>query len=209
MDLLRNGHKETHIALRDHADSFEGGTPILEHLKDVFLTRRIFSFLNHRKLAVVSRVCRVWRQIANEPVLWQRLYCLRFKTLLEADALPSSTCSKVRLSFTSKESVLDWRKLFGAKWLAERQLRSSFSSCGEWRHKTCDFVGCLAVLKSRTSYEKHISKHKNDLAKQVKRVAVSEERKRRRIAATKENDEKQQMRNKKKQKSRMRIYFDQ
>ena len=202
MGLLRNGYKETHNALRDRADSFEDGTPILEHLKDVFLTRRIFSFLNHRKLAAVSRVCRVWRQIANDPGLWQRLYCLRFKTLLEVDVLPSSTCSKVRLSFTSRENVLDWRKLFDAKWLAERQLRSSFSSCGEWRHKTCDFVGCLAVLKSRTSYEKHISKHKNDLAKQVKRAAVSEERKRRRIAATKENDEKRQRRNKRKTKKR-------
>ena len=42
VDLLRNGQKETHIALRDRADSFEDGTPILEHLKDVFLTRRIF-----------------------------------------------------------------------------------------------------------------------------------------------------------------------
>jgi hypothetical protein len=66
-------------------------------------------------------------------------------------------------------------------------------------------VGCLVVLKSRTTYEKHISKHKNDLAKQVKRAAVSEERKRRRIATTKENDEKQQRRNKKKQKKGKRV----
>jgi len=205
VDLLRNGQKETHIALRDRADSFEDGTPILDFLKDDFLARRIFSFLNHRKLATAACVCRDWLRTANDPVLWQRLYCLRFKTMLEVDALPSSTSSKVRLSFTSKENVLDWRKLFDAKWLAERQLRSSFSSCGEWRHRTCVFVSCLTVLKSKTSYEKHILKHKNDLAKQVKRAAVSEERKRRRIAATKENDEKLQRRNKKKQKKGNRV----
>jgi len=183
MNLLRNDHKKAQIVLRDRADSFDDGTPILEHLKDDFLIQRIFSFLNHRKLSAVSRVCRVWRQIANEPALWQRLYRLRFKTLVEVDAIPSSACSKLKLSCASKENDGDWRKMFDAKWLAERQLRSSFSKCGKWRHKTCDFVGCLAVLKSKASYEKHICKHKNDLAKKVERAAAYEERKRKRIAA--------------------------
>lgn len=178
IDLLRSDQKEAQIKPKDRTDSIDDGTAILEHLKDNFLLRRIFSFLNHRKLAAASSVCRIWRQIASEPALWQRLYRLRFKTLVEMDVLPNPACSKVKSSYASKENDRDWRKLFDVKWSAERQLRSSYSRDGKWRHKTCSFVGCLVVLKSKASFEKHICKHKNDLAKKVEKIEASEERKR-------------------------------
>lgn len=188
VDLLRNKEEEARIKPKDRADSFDEGTPILDHVNDDFLIRRIFSFLNHRKLAAASSVCRVWREIANEPALWQRLYRLRFRTLVEIDVLPESASPKVKSLFASNENDRDWRKLFDAKWLAERQLRSTFSRDGNWKHRTCEFVGCLAVLKSRASFEKHICKHKKDFAKKVKRTEASEDRKRKRLAAAKENE---------------------
>ena len=189
IDTLRNDEEQAQIKPKDRADSLDENTPILEHLNDDFLIRRIFSFLNHRKLAALSSVCRVWRQIANESALWQRLYRLRFKTLVEIDALPESASPKVKSVYSSKENERDWRKLFNAKWLAERQLRSTFSRDGKWKHRTCEFVGCLAVLKSKATFEKHICKHMKDLAKKVERADASKDRKRKRLAASKKEKE--------------------
>ena len=188
IDLLRNDKEHAQINPKDRADSLDESTPILEHVNDDFLIRRIFSFLNHRKLAAASSVCRVWHQIANEPALWQRLYRLRFKTLVEIDALPESASPKMKSFYSSKENGRDWRKLFDAKWSAERQLRSTFSRDGKWKHKTCELVGCLTVLKSKASFEKHICKHKMDLAKKMERAEASEDRKRKRLAASKKKE---------------------
>ena len=49
-------------------------------------------------------------------------------------------------------------------------------------------MGCLTVLKSKASFEKHICKHKKDLAKKVERAEASEDRKRKRLAASKEKE---------------------
>ena len=154
------------IERRVRAESLSERAPILNYLDDDLL-RHVFLYLSCRKLARVTGVCRLWRSLGNEPAQWQRLYQSRFKT-----------------RHTAEENATDWRKLFDAKWMAERRLRSSFSRCGKWKHRTCEYVGCLAVLRTRAMYEKHLNKHQSDAAKRFLKDAAAAARTRKRDEAT-------------------------
>mmetsp|Transcript_37580 Transcript_37580/g.82293 ORF Transcript_37580/g.82293 Transcript_37580/m.82293 type:complete len:86 (+) Transcript_37580:675-932(+) len=84
--------------------------------------------------------------------------------------------------------------------MAERRLRSSFSKCGKWKHKTCEYVGCLAVLRSKATYEKHMKKHRADVTKRILKEEAAAARKRKRDEAEVAKDEHKKRRKKRKRK---------
>ena len=191
---------------KQRTESLSEVVPLLDYLDDD-LIRRIFSYLTHRKLAKVTGVCRSWRSLGNDPAIWHRLYRSRFKIRREVDIITTLASPTAQQQYAAKEEVRDWRRLFITKWMAERRLRSSFSKCGKWKHKTCEYVGCLAVLRSKAMYEKHLKKHRSDTAKRILKEEAAAVRKRKRDEAKVAQDERKKRRKKtEKQVERKNLY---
>lgn len=145
------------------------------------VVREIFAFLGYRRLARSAGVCRMWRFVASEPEAWRARYRARFRTR-EEEGRNGEAGTTTTASAAAGADGRDWWGLFARKWEAERRLRSSYSRCGTFRHRTCDFVGCLAVLRSRRQCERHAERHCGDAARALSRAAAEEERDRRREA---------------------------
>lgn len=145
-------------------DDRHAGPKILEYLNDDVL-RHVFLFFGYKRLVRASAVCKVWCTISNLEDMWRQAYCCRFRIVQEDAALaPSGKSSQVDFS---------WKKLFISKWLAERDLRFCRNTSG-WKHRTCDFLGCLMVIKSKGQLKRHAGVHKKKKPKKKKNTKTME-----------------------------------
>ena len=131
---------------------------IMDHLNDDVL-RGVFSYLSYKPLASASRTCRSWHTLITDECIWENVYRNRY-FLLGTAAQVQQVISRVG----------SWKKLFREKLEAQRELRFQRNPSTGWKHQTCNFCGCLKVLKSPKAMEKH--KHVHNKVS-TKRKAVS------------------------------------
>jgi hypothetical protein len=158
-------------AKRSRIDSTSSDS-LLEFLNDDVL-RHVFSYLTYRRLADITRVCKIFYSLGNEDSFWKQFYMNRFKTISLEDFTDKNTNSAILTRFQEydctckkRRSKKSWRQLFEDKRMKERSLRSSFNREG-WKHRTCNVVGCLTVLRNENRMKKHYEKHKLDVAKLI------------------------------------------
>ena len=163
---------------RTREDSFD--KICIHHYINEDIIRYIFSFLGYKLLVRVTGVCKQWYDIANENQFWNHHYQKRFKIVLKKDLIPDITDSRAKTTLLEKEmkemNVINWRKIFDSKWQKERSLRSRQSSDSVFKVRTCDMLGCLAVLTSKTRKEKHEKMHKNAIKKELEQLKKKEAR---------------------------------
>jgi hypothetical protein len=130
----------------------QSSLPFRGHLSDD-VVRHVFGFLGYKRLTRMREVCRGWREVADDPRLWQQAYASRFGA--------PRIDGKVRVSglvSSGSPSGFDWKSLFASKLAAERLLRFRRHSSG-WKVRTCRYLGCLQVLTTPRQAERHGLKH--------------------------------------------------
>ena len=125
----------------------ESTIPINEHLNDDVLLV-VFSYLSYKPLASASKTCRTWNALLNGETVWENAYRARY-TLLGTDAQIASAVTVAG----------SWKTLFRLKFQAQRELRFQRSSTTGFKYRTCNFCGCLKVLRSHEALEKHVLMH--------------------------------------------------
>jgi hypothetical protein len=124
--------------------------PLMDYL-NCDLTRYILSYLGYKKLIHASMVCKLWKDIANENMIWKEHYMRRFKPTFLYDYLTSNISEHERNVFISKYCQyerIDWKSLFRDKWLKER--RSSKKTIGQQKLRCCTLIGCLTIVQQKT-----------------------------------------------------------
>ena len=150
-DLLSNIAFEDKLSNRlgDSCDSSTvstPGVPIMDYLQ-TDLVQILFSFCGFKRLVKLREVCKTWKDISDSSDwLWYSAYKSRFG-LLPQD--PHAT----------SRSKHDWKELFRAKWLAEKNLRFRRNHGSGWKYRTCQYIGCLAIVKSAKMQKQHYESH--------------------------------------------------
>ena len=147
---------------RNESDDRLVGAPIMSYLNDDVL-KIVFSFLGYKRLVRASGICKTWRALAEDDSLWAQAYSSRFG--IREDDKDAAAC------ITRGESRLgSWKMVFTGKALAEKELRFKRHSSG-WKHRTCEYIGCLMVIRSPGQLTRHYGTHK---PRKPKRHAKSE-----------------------------------
>lgn len=131
-------------------------TPIMDYLNDDVL-RVIFSYLSYKPLGAASRTCHAWRHLIDNDSVWEKTYRARYTVL--------GTASQVATAVAQRGS---WKMLFQEKLLAQKELRFQRSPSTGFKYRTCNFCGCLQVLRSLEAMERHTLVH-NKRASTTKR----------------------------------------
>jgi F-box domain len=125
----------------------------LNHLGEDLL-RNIFSFLGYKKLVKTRKVCKVFRDLADEDRLWLPLYRARFCGMLhDHHAFQNLAAATINTKV--------WKDHFRDKLLHQRDIRCGFTFKHEkvFRHCVCPHVGCNEVIRSQKHREKHCAWH--------------------------------------------------
>lgn len=123
--------------------------PIMDYL-NCDLVAYVFSYLGYKKLIHASMVCKLWKDVANENMIWKERYIRRFKPTFLYDYLPSNSSEHERDMFILKYcqyEKMDWKSLFRDKWLKERN--SSKRRIGRQKLKCCTLIGCLTIVQQK------------------------------------------------------------
>lgn len=147
---------------RSNKDS--AAVPIMDYLNNDSL-RMIFSFFGYKRLIKACTVCKAWKSLIESEVVWHEAYSSRFsiregnESIFELDGSPHGS----------------WKTLLANKVLAEKALRFKRHSSG-WKHRTCEHLGCLMVLKSPTQMENHYRSHEKRKRKSGKQAILCSKR---------------------------------
>jgi hypothetical protein len=131
---------------------------IMDHLNDDVL-RVIFSFLSHKPLGAARRTCHAWCHLIDDDSVWEKTYRARYALL--------GSASQIAIAVAKRGS---WKTLFQEKLAAQKELRFQRSPSTGFKYRTCNFCGCLKVLRSSEAMERHAQVH-NRRASTTKRKA--------------------------------------
>lgn len=135
------------------------GVPIMDYLNDDLL-RTTFSFLGYKRLVKASVICKAWKSLIDSDALWHQAYMARFTTRQDCESID-----------------IRWKTAFRNKLFAEKALRFKRHPSG-WKHRTCEHIGCLMVLRSPNQMTIHYRSHKKRTAKQHKKKRPTTKRRR-------------------------------
>jgi hypothetical protein len=144
---------------KSKTDDCTTGVPIMDYLNDDLL-RTTFSFLGYKRLVKASGICKAWKSLIDSDALWRQAYMARFTTRQECESID-----------------VRWKTVFMNKLFAEKALRFKRHSSG-WKHRTCEHIGCLMVLRSPNQMTMHYRSHKKRTAKQQKKKRPTTKRRR-------------------------------
>ena len=164
---------------RPREDSF-CGEPILDYINDD-ITFVIFSYLGYKLLARATSVCKSWRDIGNNNLLWETYYMRRFKPIFFETLLSETINPEMKVLFIAKHCQREnvyWRHVFNHAKEKEQSLKFKVTSNG-LRHRCCRVFGCNVVMKKRDAEAKHMHVHHKDAAM---KVGVLERAEKRRLA---------------------------
>ena len=164
---------------RPREDSF-CGEPILDYINDD-ITFVIFSYLGYKLLARATSVCKSWRDIGNNNLLWETHYLRRFRPIFIETLLSETINPEMKVLFIAKHCQREnvyWRHIFNHAKEKEQSLKFNVISDG-WRNRCCRVFGCNVVMKKRDTEAKHMPIHHKDVAK---KLGVLERVEKRRLA---------------------------
>ena len=153
--------------------------PMTNYLHESGILCLIFSFCGPKRLAKIPQVCKAWKYISDtvSNTLWKNAYASTFgkycwpcvdaehRHLVATGAIIAIDFSKSqnKMENTSKSY---WKNLFAQKHIAEKMVRFQRNPRSGYKHRTCNYVGCLHVLKSVEQERKHDQKHRRLLTKE-------------------------------------------
>ena len=153
--------------------------PMTNYLHESGILCLIFSFCGPKRLAKIPQVCKAWKNVSNtvSDTLWKNSYASTFgkyrwpcvdaehRHLVATGAIVAidSIKSHAKIENTSKSY---WKNLFAQKHIAEKMVRFQRNPRSGYKHRTCNYVGCLHILKSAEEERKHDQKHRRLLTKQ-------------------------------------------
>ena len=150
--------------------------PMMNYLHDGGILSLIFSFCDSKPLSKVPLVCKTWKVVSDtvSNSLWENAYVSRFGKYrwpcLEAEQrhrTSTSAISTVDSKCSSKKTEnTRWKNLFAQKQIAEKMIRFKRNARSGYKYRTCNYLGCLHVLKTSEQEQKHDEMHLRRLAKQ-------------------------------------------
>ena len=174
--------------------------PMMNYLHDGGILSLIFSFCDSKPLSKVPLVCKTWKVVSDtvSNSLWENAYISRFgkyrwpsleaeqrhRTSTSAISAVDSKCSSKKTENTRNTY---WKNLFAQKQIAEKMIRFKRNARSGYKYRTCNYVGCLHVLKTSEQEQKHDEMHLRRLAKQQ---AALQKKQLRRKKATKSEERK-------------------
>jgi hypothetical protein len=182
-----NYDRDVVIAKTDHETKKEEKerVPILEYLNNDLL-RIVFSFLHFKSLLKIRPVCNTWRGLSDDTSwLWHDAYRSRFGIVNQ-----DPRAMHKNMSISTER----WKQLFMDKWLVEQHIR--FRRCQKtgWKHRTCDYLGCLDVLRTPKRQEEHFRLHVRNEKKDLEQAARRRLKEEHKEKLEREKEEKQRVR---------------
>ena len=148
---------------------------MMHYLYDSGILCLIFSFCSPKRLSKISQVCKSWKEIVDTAsnTLWHKAYVTKFGiyqwscSIAEKKYLASTTSSNDKTSTHSTENVSKtlWKDFFSKKQIIERIVRFQRNPRTGYKHRTCNVLGCLEILKTTNQEHKHYQMHVRHLAK--------------------------------------------
>ncbi len=193
---LENGiHPEKLLLSNPSADSFNinertkagvrsskkpgPSVPMNNYLHDGGILSLIFSFCAPKRLAKIPLVCKTWKAVSDtvSNSLWEKAYLSSFGKYcwpcLEAErrycvSMCATTIIDSKSSSKETENVGTdyWKNLFTQKQIAEKMIRFKRNSRSGYKYRTCNYLGCLHILKTSEQEQKHNQMHLRQLTKQ-------------------------------------------
>jgi len=161
-------------------DTHPCGNPIVELINDDII-QYVFTFLGYKKLVQMTTICKSWRKIGNENMLWKQHFQKRFRPIFLEQFLQPSISPTIRSAFIHRycpqQHELSWLDLFRDKRNRERTLRSKVSKDG-WKHQGCNVLNCRVIIRKKEDIEKHTQVHQRDVMKKIEIIQRAEERRR-------------------------------
>jgi hypothetical protein len=153
--------------------------PLTNFLHDNGILCLIFSFCGPKRLAKIPQVCKAWKD-ASETVsntLWENAYRTNFgryrwpcvdseRCFIVATSPTAATALDTSPKKREMMSETYWRNLFTQKFIAEKMVRFQRNPRTGYKHRTCNYVGCLHILKTAEQERKHEQMHRRLLSKQ-------------------------------------------
>jgi len=165
----------------------ESSTPMMIYLYDSGILYTVFSFCGPKQLATIPQVCKTWKatvdSVSNN--LWEKAYVAQFDKYkwpcLDSKhrylVAISAITAVVHKNYSCTAKHVDksyWKDLFIQKHIAEKLVRFQRNPRSGFKHRTCNYLGCLQILKSADQERKHDQMHLRLLAK---RQAASKKKK--------------------------------
>ncbi len=153
--------------------------PMTDYLYDDGILCLIFSFCGPKRLTKIPLVCKAWKIVSDvvSNSLWESAYAAKFGKYrwpsLDAERRHRvSTCAIDAIDFedASKKSEeisqTYWKNLFTQKQIAEKMVRFQRNPRSGYKYTTCNYVGCLHILKTAEQERKHDKMHLRVIAKE-------------------------------------------
>lgn len=153
--------------------------PMNNFIHDSGILCLIFSFCGPKRLNKIPQVCKTWKVVSDafSNTLWESAYVSDFGKYRWACVDEErqhrvategifAVDSKIAYNKTENVSKTYWKNLFTQKQIVENMVRFHRNPRSGYKHRTCNYVGCLAILKTAEQERKHNQMHLRLLEKQ-------------------------------------------
>ena len=156
-DLIRCCFSESLSPEPTHAPAPKGDHRPPGYLSNDII-QHMFAYLGYKRLVRARSVCREWKDLADRPELWYRIYRLRYGFHPDDPA--------------GRKPVQDgdWKHAFVEAWTAERSIRLRRNWSSGWKARLCRYVGCLQVCTSQKQAQRHEASHRRP-ASRIRKLA--------------------------------------
>lgn len=148
-------------------------------------------FCGPKRLAKIPQVCKAWKSLSDtvSETLWANAYLAKYKNyrwlspgaeqryLVATGAIPPITFSESPTTENTIERRWVWKDVFIRKQIAEKIVGFKRNPRTGYKHRICNYIGCLEILKSANQERKHDKIHLRLMATKQRLPKKSQKRK--------------------------------